>query len=120
MPPGQDLPIDDWSQRDEDFALIVDRAFGRKVFREYQSLRSLRADAAGYFVSKPYHGEPFDEAVWSLIPGGWDHEHCSLCFNRIVDGMIYWANRGEVNILCDDCRDHYAGDLTASPPDTLN
>ena len=113
---GQEFPIDDWTTRDVEFAGVTDRAFSQKVFNTHSSLRRNLPD--GLREWKQYNGEPFDESVWELIPGGWDHEHCSLCWARIADGMTYWANGGEFKLLCDYCHDHYASQLTAPPTNT--
>jgi hypothetical protein len=114
MQSGHDFPIDDWGTRDKDFATVSDRCFSRKVFHPYPSLR-LRHPQNGLNQWKPYRGEAFDGDEWELEAGGWDHEHCSLCFAKILDGMSYWVNAGEVTILCDYCRNHYAEDLVAPP-----
>ena len=107
---GYDFPIDDWTTRDQQMADVVDRQFTQRTFHVYPSLRAKRP-VDGWIQSKPYHGEQFDETDWSLTPGGWDHEHCFLCYARISDGMTYWANDREVNILCDYCHKHYENEL---------
>jgi hypothetical protein len=56
---------------------VADRAFIRKVFSPYASLRR-RQPEKGLNEWKPYRGEPFDENIWKIVPDGWDHEHCSL------------------------------------------
>ncbi len=111
---GQEFPVDDWSTRDEEFAFIADRRFVYRVFQTYPSLR-LRHPQGGLNNWKPYNGELFDNEVWELVPGGWDHEHCTLCFAKVTDGMSYWANTGSVAILCDYCHDHYAAQLQLPP-----
>jgi hypothetical protein len=110
MKSGYDFPIDDWSVRHQDIAQVIDRQFTQSVFHSYPSLRS-QHPVDGWTESKPYHGEPFNEAEWTLKPDGWNHEHCSLCYATITDGMTYWANDREVTILCDYCYDHYKGQL---------
>jgi hypothetical protein len=117
MQSGQDFAIDDWSQRDEDFAFVADRTFTRKVFAPYPSLRLLPPQNR-LNQWKPYRGEAFDGAIWELVPGGWDHEHCSLCFSKILDGMSYWVSACEITILCDYCRDHYAEHLVTPQSDS--
>ncbi len=91
--------------------------FARRVFAFYPSLwakKPMRADdmppdsregGEGH-VSKPYAGEPFDPDEWELQEGGWDHEHCDVCWAKVVDGMWYWPNvdpdAGQVD-LCEAC-----------------
>jgi hypothetical protein len=98
----------DWSYYDQQMAEVSDRQFIRHTFHEYPSLRS-KHPQAGWFVSKPYKGDPFNDSEWTLLPGGWDHEHCSLCFEKVTEGMNYWANANEVTILCERCHNHYFG-----------
>ena len=112
MRSGDEFPIDDWSTRDEQFATISDRAFVRKTFHEYPSLRS-KSPRNGYIESIPYRGQAFDANEWLIVPGGWNHEHCSLCWTTIKEGMTYSVNGNEVTILCDYCRDHYTDQLQA-------
>jgi hypothetical protein len=113
---GFDFPIDDWSTFDAQVADISDRQFAQKTFYSYPSLRAKKPDNEGWYVSKPYHGEEFDDTCWTLIPGGWDHEHCSLCYCDITDGMTYWSNDREVVILCDYCHEHYQNVLSQMEP----
>jgi len=105
---GQDYPIDDWSNRDEQFAKVSDRAFVRRNFSSYPSLRRVCDGLAEW---KPYDGGPFDATEWVVVPGGWDHEHCSFCMAKIVDGMSFWANGNDVILLCDYCHGHYTDRL---------
>jgi hypothetical protein len=100
-----------WSHYDAEVAAITDRVFVQRTFYIRPSIRSKKA-ADGWFQSRPDKGEPFDESEWTLVPGGWDHEHCSLCFSRINDGMNYWSNGNEITILCDQCYDHYKEQLS--------
>ena len=50
--------------------------------------------------------EPFDPGEFELREGGWDHEHCDVCWAKVVDGMAYWPNvdpdAGQVD-LCEAC-----------------
>jgi hypothetical protein len=101
----------DWTSFDCQIAdEVIDKTFTQTTFHVLPSLRSRRAEA-GWVCSKPYHGGEFDATEWAVVSGGWDHEHCTLCFARIVDDMTYWANGNEVVILCDRCFDHYRPQL---------
>ena len=104
--------ICDWSSIDQEFSeRVVDKTFVQTTFYVLPSLRALRPEG-GWICSKPYNGEGFDASAWEVVPGGWDHEHCTLCFAKIVDGMTYWANAGEVVSLCDRCFEHYRSILS--------
>jgi hypothetical protein len=104
-------PDGDYSIRDQQMAEVSDRNFVRHTFHASPSLRAKRAEGR-WIQSKPYKGEPFDDSEWTLVPGGWDHEHCTLCFERFTEGMMYWANGNEVVLLCESCHKDYFG-LTA-------
>jgi hypothetical protein len=55
----------------------------------------------------PYKGQSYDEVEYKLIPGGWDHEHCDICWAKITEGDPYWANTNKVKIICKGCYEHY-------------
>jgi hypothetical protein len=90
--------------------------FARRVFASYPSLwakKPLGADDLPpdsreneWHVSKPYTGESFDQEEWELQEGGWDHEHCDVCWATVTDGIAYWPNvnpdAGQVD-LCVTC-----------------
>ena len=96
----------DWSVYDEQFSQITDFDFVGRTFHSYPSLRSIEPQN-GWFKSKPYKGESYDEAKVILVEGGWNHEHCSFCWEKILDEVPYWANTNEVIILCENCFNHY-------------
>ena len=83
--------------------------FARRVFAVYPSLwakRPMDGEGGEWHISKPYTGEPFDPEEYELREGGWDHEHCDVCWARVTEGMSYWPNvdpeAGQVD-LCEAC-----------------
>src|SRR4051812_10051967 len=77
--------------------------FERRTFVPYPCLASA-PDAHGQVYSKPYRGKSYDPAILTLIPGGWDHEHCDACNDAIEDGDDYWTNNGPAHVdLCLTC-----------------
>jgi hypothetical protein len=54
-------------------------------------LMAREPDDAGFYVSGLYHGEPFDETRFRVVKGGWDHEHCHICFAKVLPGEEWWA-----------------------------
>jgi hypothetical protein len=82
--------------------------FARRVFGSYPSLRAKKPmpGEGNWHVSRPYTGQPFDPEEYELQESGWDHEHCEVCWAKVVDGMAYWPNvgpdAGEVT-LCEAC-----------------
>lgn len=62
--------------------------------QRYSSIDMLIArepNEAGYYISSPYLGGEFDEIRFRLAPGGWDHEHCYLCWEKVEDGDEWWT-----------------------------
>ncbi|MBA2227503.1 hypothetical protein [Thermogemmata fonticola] len=70
-------------------------------------LLALESNEAGYYVSGIYHGEPFAPTRYRLVRGGWDHEHCYLCWAKVFPGEEWWvahpANCEDEIGLCLDC-----------------
>src|SRR5688572_5039778 len=79
--------------------------FVQKTFRPYPCLVMIERPGEGdNGLWKPYRGEPYDPAVYELIEGGWDHEHCDVCSALISDGDVYWTNDGPDHVdLCGAC-----------------
>ena len=98
---------EDWTALDADFVEIRDLQFEHKTFRSKPSLRR-RVAHEGWIQETEYNGQPYNAAEFELIPNQWDHQHCTLCFAIINDGLTYWTNKNEVTILCDRCFEHYA------------
>jgi len=55
---------------------------------------------------------PFDPSKHVIIPGGWDHDHCSMCWATIsqycekeAEQWGYESTEGEW--LCDECHEKY-------------
>jgi hypothetical protein len=43
-----------------------------------------------------------------LIPGGWDHEHCSICWETIGGGgQVAGFVSGEDDWVCGECHRHF-------------
>ena len=63
-------------------------------------------DGGEWHMSKPYRGEPFDPEKFELREGGWDHEHCEVCWTHVEPGDSYWPNVDEAGghvDLCERC-----------------
>ena len=70
----------------------------------------------GYTVSSEYHGQPFDADKQEVVPGHWDHEHCTVCRFRIEPGHTYWESRDTVWLLCDVCHDYVMRQVASGEP----
>ncbi|HEV3082482.1 MAG TPA: hypothetical protein VGY66_22045 [Gemmataceae bacterium] len=92
----------------EQLAIFRRCRFVRRVFASYPSLLAKKPmEGEGeWHISMPYTGEPFDPEEFELREGGWDHEHCDVCWAEVLDGMSYWPNvdpdGGHVD-LCETC-----------------
>ena len=91
--------------------------FIRKEFASYPTLWAKKTmaaedlpppsrDGGEWHMSKPYRGEPFDPEKFELREGGWDHEHCEVCWTHVEPGDSYWPNVDEAGghvDLCERC-----------------
>ena len=89
-----------------EFTRVTDPHFVRQTFSTRRALVA-KAVINGYRHIQDYHGEAYDPKEYDLVDGEWDHEHCSICTVRIVDGQTYWENGRRVILLCDACYDWY-------------
>ncbi len=95
----------------EEWATFRRCRFESRTFRPYSCLST--PDGEGWV---PYRGQPFDPAAWEVVEGGWDHEHCDVCYARVADGMAYWANTGPEHVdLCPACYPLVLAALDAEP-----
>ena len=70
-------------------------------------LLTVEPNEAGNRVSEIYHGETFDGTKFRLVRGGWDHEHCYLCWAKVLPRNEWWVTHppnfvDEIG-LCLDC-----------------
>lgn len=85
---------------------ILDKVFVKKLFNPFPALVS-RFPVNGHRMWKPYYGGDYDKNEYDLIDGMWDHEHCSICDFKIIDGHTYWTNANLVRLLCDECYKYF-------------
>jgi hypothetical protein len=95
--------------------------FVRRVFSPYPALwatKPVEGEGGEWHVSKPYTGKPSDPAESELREGGWDHEHCDVCWAKVTDGTWYWPNvnpdGGHVD-LCESCSPRVMALLGGTP-----
>lgn len=63
-------------------------------------------EEGGHVVRCPYVVHTFDEKLFKVEKGGWDHEHCDACSGTIDVGQSCWvaeAHEGYGYLICDDC-----------------
>lgn len=90
----------------QELALYRSCHFVHQVFRPRPALRSIEPveDILEWVKSLPDGDEYIDPEKFEVVEGGWDHEHCDVCFACIEEGDPYWANErpGDVD-LCEKC-----------------
>src|SRR5438045_3582963 len=77
---GRADEVHEEAMRREKEAFVRTLRFNRRPYCDQDMLESLEPNDAGYYGSFVYHGEPFDQARYRVVRGGWDHEHCYLCW----------------------------------------
>jgi hypothetical protein len=89
--------------------------------RDCYRTREPPEDVLAFFDQWEKHGEQLVEDhpdQFELLEGGWDHEHCNVCWLRIEPGDWYWPNKDEsvdeVD-LCEECYRRVMGLLNAKP-----
>jgi hypothetical protein len=93
--------------------------FVHRMFEIGPSLKTVKPVMHGgkaYFSSAKYSGEDFDPAIFEVVQGGWDHEHCNVCWTKIQAGDEYWDNDGPGEVcLCAACWGRLRDELTIRP-----
>jgi Zn-finger protein len=76
---------------------------------KWQARPALVGKAHG--TKRPYTGQAFESKDYEIVPDGWSHDHCDICWWTISvsekeeDGTGYTDGRG--NWLCMDCHDRF-------------
>ncbi len=77
------------------------RDFERMVFsREPAIVKREREN--GLRMWTKYDPTTFTEKEYEIVPGMWDHEHCSVCWHKVSEGEPFWQN-SQKHILCVSC-----------------
>jgi hypothetical protein len=57
--------------------------------------------------SRQYVGQKFDAKYFDLVPDGWTHDHCEICYETISNKEGYGDNEGyeadNGDWICNDC-----------------
>jgi hypothetical protein len=53
-----------------------------------------------------YDPAKFTKEEYDIVEGMWDHEHCAVCWHRILTGDTYWQNSQNF-ILCPGCHEKF-------------
>ena len=71
----------------------------------------------GHRVLLLYEGGPYSTDRFTLVKGGWDHEHCSRCRAHIPPMTLCWVTeRGEYVLLDKKCYEEVFGPGSADEP----
>lgn len=59
----------------------------------------------GNIVKCPHVVDTYDESIFKLEKGGWDHEHCDSCGHTINNGDYCWIaeKADDFFLICDAC-----------------
>ncbi len=88
---------------DEEWRTFSRCAFHLARFAPYDCIATPDLET-GLVVTSPIRGDKSLDNLNSVIPNGWDHEHCDVCYGRILPGERYWTNKGFEHVdLCEDC-----------------
>lgn len=79
--------------------------FVLQTFRKSPAMVA-REPVNGHRMWTKYDPAVFDERVYELVPDMWDHEHCVICWDKILDGDGFWEN-GDGRILCEECHGEF-------------
>ena len=85
-----------------EFDSIDDKEFRQIVFHSPSTLVNKMEGS-----SQAYTGGEYDKEKFEVVDGMWDHEHCDICGFSIDENYTCWVNTDRVNILCDECHDHF-------------
>ena len=56
----------------------------------------------GYTLRMLYQGGGYDATRFKVVPGGWDHEHCSRCRDGIEPMTLCWITKRDPWVLLDE------------------
>jgi hypothetical protein len=56
----------------------------------------------GHRLRTLYEGGSYNQARFTLVKGGWDHEHCSRCGSTIEPMTLCWVTRADSYVLLDE------------------
>src|SRR2546430_14818287 len=91
--------------------------YTRQPYTAEDMLIAREPNEAGLFASHAYYGGPFDESRFRLIPAGWDHDHCWVCFAKGEPGDEWWAAEPpDEGGLCLECHARLFGPDPAQLP----
>ena len=107
-PPDYSKVYFDPNYVDQLFEQCQDVRFVHKVFSPQPLLEPVESESLDPDVmveAALYTGQAFDPAKYRLVEGGWDHDHCYVCWQAIRAGDAYWANEhpGICPDLCEYC-----------------
>ena len=71
----------------------------------------------GHRMWTQYDSSKFSEKEYEIVPGMWDHEHCSICWMKISEGDPFWQNSAK-HILCPSCHAKFEKRANKSPDRT--
>jgi hypothetical protein len=115
MERSEEVKLAAMRRENEDFVKTL--RFTRRPYSDKDMLITREPNEDGFYVSGIYDGKPYDETRFRLVSGGWDHEHCYICWAKVLPGDEWWAtlppNYDDDIGLCLDCYSRLLGDDSA-------
>jgi hypothetical protein len=102
---GMTLPWIDAFWKNSDIEMVADTNWPWKRVR-FSPKNALRidADVCGGMLCKAPEGEGAAPAGATLVPKGWDHEHCRFCWEKIgIGGAAHGFTDDGGTWLCENC-----------------
>lgn len=76
-------------------------------FTSQDMLITKESNEAGFCAAAVFSGKPFDDETFRVVSKGWDHEHCYVCWAKVLPGHEWWAAQNSEVVgrigLCGDC-----------------
>src|SRR4029450_8153374 len=79
--------------------------FAERVFASSPAMVK-KEPVNGHRMWTKFDESRYNATEYDIVAGMWDHEHCSVCYERIADGDRYWEN-SESHILCPQCYEEF-------------
>jgi hypothetical protein len=104
---GAKLPYVDgyWNASDIEMVISEGHAWKRVTFEAQDAAMSRHE--GGRVLRKASDMPARGNTPEQIVAGGWDHEHCKICWAHIDPGQVGYANNDD-HWLCEACYEKYA------------
>lgn len=103
---GMTLPYIDAYWRAPIVEMILgDRSAQKRIFKSQDAVMDLYE--GGRILEKAATASTSDRRTKQVVTGGWDHEHCKICWAHIDPGQVGYADEDD-HWLCESCYQQFA------------